>query len=372
MQNFTTVQTLVTQLLLSVDKLKVALQNAELPTEVKKVFSNLQYLTDSFYKLGAVEATQNSVSLVVALAGSCARLGELVSSMVVSNNGDLGQTLVAQARTLMTQLESAPDLAIYVKSSEYRDGRTNQMLFDLEASRLREQITGLEKDDVRLKKRISDNDVRISELESRIKNIEDEASQEISKISELYQKSLRLVDEKQSQINDILGHVSGRAIAGDYENSAADERTAANWLRWGALLMMALIVLVLGVAIADTIANDFKWPQFLSRVSMVFLLSVPAAYLARESAKHRLQQYQHQQTSLDMKAVAPFLASLPVDEQHRIKAAIASRIFGGKDFSKVGDDPYPINTHELLMEIIKKLDTPGKGAGAAKPDKTAV
>lgn len=86
------------------------------------------------------------------------------------------------------------------------------------------------------------------------------------------------------------------------------------------------------------------------------MLSIPAAYLARESAKHREKQYAHQQTSLDLKAIAPYIASLPQEEQHKIKIEIAGRIFAAKDFNKVDTDSYPININEIIMEIIKKLD----------------
>ncbi|OCW24990.1 hypothetical protein [Pseudomonas sp. S3E12] len=214
--------------------------------------------------------------------------------------------------------------------------------------------------DDRIKKLLNENEIRIVALEKRIQFLEQEAQNEINKVIALYAEGVEGIESSKSEINDILGHVSGRAIAGDYEKSAADEKVMADWLRYGALACMALIVVVLGSAVAATISSEFEWPRFLSRVSLVFLLSIPAAYLARESAKHREQQYQHQQTSLDMKAVSPFLASLPEDERHKIKAAIASRIFSGKDFSKAGGDPYPINTHEILMELIKKLEVSTK------------
>lgn len=216
------------------------------------------------------------------------------------------------------------------------------------------------KHDDRIKKLLNENEIRIVALEKRIQHLEQEAQNEINKVLAVYAEGVEAIESSKSEINDILGHVSGRAIAGDYEKSAADEKVMADWLRYGALACMALIVLVLGSAVAATITSEFEWPRFLSRVSLVFLLSIPAAYLARESAKHREQQYQHQQTSLDMKAVSPFLASLPEDERHKIKAAIASRIFSGKDFSKAGSDPYPINTHEILMELIKKLEVSTK------------
>lgn len=155
-------------------------------------------------------------------------------------------------------------------------------------------------------------------------------------------------------------------IAGDYEGSAASEKEAADYLRRGALACMLLIVAILGWALYETTGAVFEWDRFLSKISLVFLLGVPAAYLARESAKHREQQYQHLQTSLDMKAISPFLASMPDEEQHKLKAIIATRIFGGRDFSKVGNDPYPINTHEILMKIIDKVDLSTSKPGTAK------
>lgn len=175
-------------------------------------------------------------------------------------------------------------------------------------------------------------------------------------MSDLYQSSLAELEIKRAQIDDILGHVSGRAIAGDFEKSASDEKSMADWLRYGSLGCMALIVLVVAYSFWETTSPDFNWQKSTFRIVLAFMLSIPAAYLARESAKHREQQYAHQQTSLDLKAIAPYIASLPEDEQHKIKIEIAGRLFAARDFSKVGADPYPVNTHEIMMEIIKKLD----------------
>lgn len=257
-------------------------------------------------------------------------------------------------------------LAAKVQSVQNSRIKNAGKLLDIDCESLQETIknrltpTEHGMHDDRIKKLLNENEIRIVALEKRIQHLEHEAQNEINKVLALYTEGVEALESSKSEINDILGHVSGRAIAGDYEKSAADEKNMANRLRYGALACMALIVLVLGSAVVATITSEFEWSRFLSRVSLVFLLSIPAAYLARESAKHREQQYQHQQTSLDMKAVSPFLASLPEDERHKIKAAIASRIFSGKDFSKAGNDPYPINTHEILMELIKKLEIPTK------------
>lgn len=64
----------------------------------------------------------------------------------------------------------------------------------------------------------------------------------------------------------------------------------------------------------------------------------------------------HLQTSLDLKAIDPYLASLPIEEQHRIKSEMSNRLFATKNFSAVGADPYPINVQDVLVRLIDKLE----------------
>lgn len=210
------------------------------------------------------------------------------------------------------------------------------------------------------KKLIDENNTRLSDFEKKLKSLENIATAEIQKITQAYEAAKSDIDEKTNHINRVTGQAAARMIAGDYEGSAADEKRAADNLRSLALTCMLLIVGLLGWAVFESTSAAFEWDRFLSKISLVFLLGVPAAYLARESAKHREQQYHHLQTSLDMKAISPFLASLPEDEQHKLKATIATRIFGGKDFSKVGSDPYPINTQEIIMKFLEKAEFSSK------------
>lgn len=213
---------------------------------------------------------------------------------------------------------------------------------------------------------LKESEFRVSELRVQFAELKLIADGEIEKITAAYAAAVIDIDQKTEHINRVTGQAAARMIAGDYEGSAASEKEAADYLRLGALACMLLIVAILGWALYETTGAVFEWDRFLSKISLVFLLGVPAAYLARESAKHREQQYQHLQTSLDMKAISPFLASMPDVEQHKLKAIIAKRIFGGRDFSKVGNDPYPINTHEILMRIIDKVDLSTSKPGAAK------
>ena len=215
-----------------------------------------------------------------------------------------------------------------------------------------------EKHDERIKNSLAESERRLVVMEESLRGLDRKIQEALSKMDEAYRETLDQLKTKKEEIDSILGHVSGRAVAGDFEKSAAAEKAAAEWLRFASLACMALILGILGYSFWETIQQEFQWQKSLFRVVLAFLLSAPAAYLARESAKHRAQQYLHLQTSLDLKAISPYLASLPEDVQHRIKGEVAAKLFGSRDFSHVGADSYPVNIQELLMELIKKLEFP--------------
>ena len=119
---------------------------------------------------------------------------------------------------------------------------------------------------------------------------------------------------------------------------------------------MFLITALVGYSFYESINPGFDWKTALFRLPFTLILSVPAAYLAKESSKHRQQQYNHLQTSLDLKAINPYLSTLPNDDQHRIKSEIANRLFAPKDFTNISSDSYPIDVQELIKLLLQTLD----------------
>ncbi|MFJ2280054.1 hypothetical protein ACIOUG_02830 [Pseudomonas sp. NPDC087803] len=365
-ENIEGIRVIVRQVKAAYEQLSQNLQHADVTVEIRALIEQLSANFHSFENSLATGAREQSRLSVNSIAND-GLLFALTAQRLGPKFHQAGVNLEQECVVLRKALEQS-SWARGLFSEYGIEGRSErEHLYQVEVDRLNARNDEYKKHNERTNKQLNENEIRIAELEIRIKQLEADASEEIQKIAEVYAVAVQDIDGKKSEIDEILGHVSGRAIAGDYEKSASDEKLMADWMRWGALACMGLIVLLLAAAVESTIGNNFEWQRFLSRFSLVFLLSVPAAYLARESAKHRLQQYQHLQNSLDMKAVSPFLASLPEVERHKIKADIASRIFGGRDFSNVSSDSYPINTHEILMELIKKLEVPGK---PSKPEKS--
>ncbi|MEJ7138605.1 hypothetical protein, partial [Amphibiibacter pelophylacis] len=267
--------------------------------------------------------------------------------------------LLERAQELRTLAESSPAVLKPFEQGDIPQADSDKTKFALQSQALRRsrQLTEtLEQQEVRLRSLQEQSHSRLQTIEDRLSNLDASAKAQIEKVESAYQTALLDLQAKQKEIDELLGKVSGRAIAGDYEKSAKDERTMADWLRYGSLACMLLIATILGYTFWETTATTFSWERSAFRVLVAVFLSAPAAYLARESGKHREQQYTHLQTSLDLKALSPYLASLPEDSQHKIKADVASRIFSNRDFSRVSSDSYPINTQELLVKIIDKVD----------------
>lgn len=174
------------------------------------------------------------------------------------------------------------------------------------------------------------------------------------------------LQKKEQEVNTLVGLISGTAVAGSYERSAQSEMKWADGTRNGSVLLMLLIVMIIGYSLLETGTPHFEWQTSLFRLFFSVALSVPAAYLARESTKHRVQQYSYRRMSLDLQAITPYLASLPDGEQHRLKAEMASRLFGGRETDHIKSESYPLNIQELVMALVSKVGEPQNAADVRK------
>lgn len=214
----------------------------------------------------------------------------------------------------------------------------------------------IERADERYRKESSDTIDRINKTDELSKKLELDVQAELEKVKNIYDKNIKEVEEKQEKLDILLGEVSGGKIALSYDASTKSEKKEADWLRFASIGFMVLIAIIVGYSFWETTLDDFKWENSAFRIILAFFLTIPSAYLARESSKHREQQYNHLQTSLDLKAIDPYISSLQKDKQDEIKADIANRIFASRDYSKVAEISFPLNSQEIAMALIKIAD----------------
>ncbi|MFP1678235.1 hypothetical protein ACLD02_06020 [Alloalcanivorax sp. C16-2] len=341
-----------------VDKLKGYIGNIPISKNLRDGFKSFYQHLDAYSaatKRGDIEKIASSAS-AVAIYGQVIGQGIAQFKDADSQMKNIGSDLLRKSNEYRDLTENSP---LEYKPMEPIDSKEADLSLANYQS-IKNNFKQISNDhiahDQRIKKLLNESESNAVKLSGQIEKLEREVKSEIEKITSFYKEAKDEIDSKKQQIDDVLGHVSGRAIAGDFETSSADEKKMADWLRCASLGCMAVIVAVVCYSFWETTTEDFQWQSSVFRMVLAVMLSVPAAYLARESAKHREQQYNHLQTSLDLKAISPYIASLPIDEQHKIKIQIANRLFAAGDYSKVGADPYPINVHEIVMEIIKKLE----------------
>lgn len=352
---------LVQKILESVNILFSSLNGKELSGSTA---NSIKYLTDSIDLYNSPTLQPSLKNQVISnIASHALNINSILGEDIKSENSktiaritELSQELTSLINNRKTIFNISPK---GIAPPEANENPSNDENLARSLSRIKQEIASIrddyEKHDERHKKLISENLISIEKISEATKNLEDDVSIEIKKAQELYTRAADDFREKEEQINRLVGTISGTAIAGSYEKSSEQEKSAADTLRFASIFCMFVIVCIVTYSFWETTTDAFKWENSIFRIILALILSVPSAYLARESSKHRLQQYSHLQTSLDLKAINPFIATLPAEEQNKLKAEIANRIFSPKDISNIGTDSYPINAQELILELIKKI-----------------
>ncbi|GLR28565.1 hypothetical protein SAMN05660405_01807 [Psychrobacter pacificensis] len=312
-----------------------------------KALNDYEVISDK----GSIEEIAEAILNICSSVTSIGLFIDDVGEQTKSHKNDLS----GSATALRKKIESSSILKVTLTDKARLNVSSDMQDYRSFKKKLKDNNEKIEELNRRIKKALDESEVKADSLTKQIESLEKTYKSKIGAISLEYEKELKAINDKNSELDTLLGNAAGRVIVSEYALSAEQERKAANWLRICSLVCMVLIVAIAGYSFLESITQSFDLSNALLRLALVFLLSVPAAYLARESTKHRQQQYTHLQTSLDLKAINPYIASLPEEEQHKIKSEIAQRIFAPKDFQSVSNESYPINSQEVIMALISKF-----------------
>lgn len=196
---------------------------------------------------------------------------------------------------------------------------------------------------------------KVANLELYVERLEESVIAELDKSRDIYNNALDEFSKNKQDIDKLLGVISGTAVAGSYEQSAKNEIRSADFLRAASVVLMCFVVILVAMSFYDINSGLATLESAIFKIGLIFLVSVPAAYLARESSRHRMMYYEYIQRALDLRAFDPYIASLPNEEQSRLKSEMTVGFFS-KNNAKKELETYPINIHELLVELIKRTD----------------
>lgn len=205
---------------------------------------------------------------------------------------------------------------------------------------------------------------QIRALQSEVVNFDKNLNEFINAKKKEFDDHLSYLNTKKTEVDELVGTLSGTAIYGSYNDCAKNEKFWADRTRFISFLLMIAVVSVIGFTLYESSNQDFDLKIVMFRFVFSIALSVPAAYAARESAKHRNQQYQYQRLAMDLKSIDPYLSSLPSDLQHKLKVEMASKMFCPSVNEASEVDSYPINIQEIIMAIVGKINNVSTGSSA--------
>lgn len=145
------------------------------------------------------------------------------------------------------------------------------------------------------------------------------------------------------------------AIYKDYKSSAAAEKKVSDNYRNYSITAMTSTALVAIASIIEASLSSLSATQIITRIALSVILGVMAAYFARESSKHRKQQYLYQQFSLNLNALPLFIADLDVPAKNTLKSELARIIFTTSHENEGDKSSYPLDMQELMLALIDKL-----------------
>lgn len=345
----------VTSLVTLASKVQDKLGNEPVSSDVRHAIKMLS----SSHKNYTTAINENSANQVAEAAKTICLWSTLLANAVSSSENQeiksLRNELGVNAKNLSEMIENSDLLSFPLADNDRLDIANDMQDFQSLKKEMKKIFQNQSTHYEHIKNILAESEQKADNLRKQIESLEERYKSKVGSISTAYEEQLQTINDKNSELDTLLGNAAGRVIVAEYADSADQEKIAADWLRWGSLICMSVIVLIAGYSFYESIHQSFDLSNALLRLVLVFLLSVPAAYLARESTKHRQQQYTHLQTSLDLKAINPYIASLPEEEQHKIKAEIAQRIFAPKDFHSISNESYPINSQEVIMALISKI-----------------
>lgn len=172
------------------------------------------------------------------------------------------------------------------------------------------------------------------------------------------------IEQHKKDVEKLVGVIGNLGVTSGYLNTANHARLMT-WI-WQGITVAAMggIIFVAAMAFLPLVQGAFTWEGFAGRVFVSLTVGVLAAYAAAQADKHIQVERRNRKLALELEAIGPFLAPLPVEKQEEFRLEMGNRSFGrdesGLDI-KSGKSPAslidilakPKEFREFVAEIVK-------------------
>ncbi len=175
----------------------------------------------------------------------------------------------------------------------------------------------------------------------------------IGQTKEQSAEHIKFLEKRKKEVDEIFGAIGSAALAGNFNDIANEERSAANFWRAVAFSFMAAMGAVAITAFYYTLTKTPDWETFLFRLGTVLVIAVPAFYAANESSKHREREKLSRKNFLELSAIDAYLVHLPAEQRNDIKGKLSDKFFGVPEIHEKSDSVSKKDLFGLLEKIIK-------------------
>lgn len=159
--------------------------------------------------------------------------------------------------------------------------------------------------------------------------------------------------DAREELQKVTGDVSAGELGTHYADHATKEAQAADWLRY------AVIVLLGGVTVyavwASVLHPEVSYNAVLLRLSVTIPVAVLAAYLARESGKHRRSAQNARELAMAMHTLPAYVAEL-AEKGTELRMVLGQRVFGpaAQQIEPQAEDDLP-QALDTLQDVLRRV-----------------
>ncbi|SDX21013.1 hypothetical protein [Lysobacter enzymogenes] len=331
----------------AIEEISAELQDKEVPQQLLESHRgfNIQY---KLFTGNSKSGSGENLSMLIAAVFSASQFFVQVQKLddITEKSKALAKDSQSLANKILADTQNRP-----VRFS--LNSTTKETAGDISSAPKKE----IERQYQKLKDQVKSTSANASRLEEQVNGLTDKVSEEIKNVRSAYERGKTEVEAAKADFTELLSDSTGTLLNSDYRSSAERELRSANTMRNLSLAFMVATILVLTLTWIDHESAELTWQTATIRFLIALAFSIPAGYLAREAARHREHHHNYLQTSLNLKALTPYIASLPPEQQHALKAEMAKKLFVNTTMQP-GNDLGLINVHELLLQIIKQAKDP--------------
>ncbi len=164
-----------------------------------------------------------------------------------------------------------------------------------------------------------------------ISKIEAQHNKELVKKKDEAESKLEEIKDQKEKASKIVRIISNSSLGGGFDEVAANEKTARNWFRGGAIITLAILIIFAWNVLLEFSETTMSYTALGIRAFVATVIGILIAYLAKQAEKHERHYRRNKLTALQMATLDPYLSELDPEKQKQIKEELKEIFFYRKN-----------------------------------------